>query len=172
MTYDLWKGMATMSVTARGPLIILLAFASAAQAAQAVFWASDPVQPDETVLVQGCDLAGATVEMARLEDDIRPPPADPAVAKWSPVPVLQGGDQSLKFVVPAGWKPGVFAFRLSVGGVASAPHLLNAPEPWWMQGDRGGSASPAGWLRVQGKSLGRDKAGRRGSNRSTATRWS
>ena len=31
-----------------------------------IFWASDPVGPDETVLVQGSDFEGATVELQNL----------------------------------------------------------------------------------------------------------
>jgi hypothetical protein len=31
-----------------------------------IFWASDPVGPDETVLVQGSEFAGAKVELSRL----------------------------------------------------------------------------------------------------------
>lgn len=120
-----------------------------------VFWASDPVRPDETVLVQGSDFgAGATVEMARLEDGKASAPSDKLeIAKWTPVPVLQGSEQALKFVVPAAWKAGVFAYRVKAGTALTKPKLLNAPDAWWVQGDEGPAASPGGWLRVMGKSL-------------------
>ena len=111
-------------------------------------------------MLHGSDLAGtaATVEMARLEDADAAgasKPADKAVdtKAWTRVPVLQGDEQTLKFVVPANWRPGVYACRISAGGGASDVLLLNAPDPWWVQGDEGDAASPGGWLRVMGKSL-------------------
>ncbi|MCU0982999.1 MAG: hypothetical protein MUF25_27880 [Pirellulaceae bacterium] len=39
------------------------------------------------------------------------------------------------------------------GEALSEPVILNAPEPWWWNGDGGETASPGGWLRVFGKSL-------------------
>ncbi|MFI5380467.1 MAG: hypothetical protein ACHRHE_14305 [Tepidisphaerales bacterium] len=123
-------------------------------AAPRIFWASDPVRPDETVLLQGSGLDQATVEMARLEDaPATTPVAGGKIEKWTPVPVLQGSEQSLKFLVPAAWPMGVFACRVTAGGATSEPVILNAPDPWWVQGDEGESASPGGWLRVMGKSL-------------------
>ena len=122
-----------------------------------VFWASAPVRPDETVLVQGSDLGpNAVVEMARLGDEPtkEPGPTDiKLIRKWTAVPVLQASDESLKFAVPAAWEPGVFAYRIQVGKTVTEPKLLNQPDPWWVQGDEGEAASPGGWLRVLGKSL-------------------
>lgn len=130
-----------------------------------VFWASDPVRPGETVMVHGSDLGDAatpaTVEMARFDDgDPAAAPTTPATRPaapdhWARVPVLQAGDdgRTLKFAVPAAWQPGVFACRVTAGGSASDPVLVNAPDPWWVQGDEGEAASPGGWLRVFGKSL-------------------
>lgn len=121
-----------------------------------VFWASDPVRPDETVLVQGDELANIEVEIARLDDlPIGKPSGTLEVKQWTRVPVLQGSDQSLKFIVPYKEKLGIFAWRLvkDKEKFASSPQLLNAPDVWWVQGDLGASAHPGGWLRVQGKSL-------------------
>ncbi len=124
-------------------------------AAPQVFWASDPVRPDETVLLQGSDFGSAAiVEATRLDDGQATAPAGVVkVKEWTRVPVLQASDCSLKFVVPADWKVGVFACRVTAGGATSAPVLVNAPDAWWMQGDRGASATPGGWLRIFGKSL-------------------
>ena len=147
-----------------GPLRVLAALllvvgpSTAALAAPQVFWASDPVKPGETVLLQGSDFSAATVEAARLDD---PPPHGPAraadIEQWTAVPILQASDCSLKFALPANWKPGVFACRVKDRQAALAPAsaavLLNAPDPWWIQGDEGGQATPGGWLRVCGKSL-------------------
>ena len=120
-----------------------------------VFWASAPVRPNETVLLQGSDLGGAAVvEAARLDDGEAAEPAAAAKVKtWTRLPLVQQSDCSLKFTLPAGWKPGVFACRVIAGGSASSPVLLNAPDPWWMQGDSGQSATSGGWLRIFGKSL-------------------
>lgn len=141
------------------PFLALLAalFAIAVEAAEPrVFWASDPVRPDETVLVHGSDLgsAHAVVEMARLDDTASATPGEMSQLKdWTSLPVLQGSEQSLKFVVPAAFKPGVFAYRITVSGQTTQPLLLNAPDPWWLQGDEGEAATPGGWLRVMGSSL-------------------
>ncbi len=124
-----------------------------------VFWASDPVRPNETVLLQGNDFgSAAVVEVLRLSDAIGIDPVARDGAKgWARLPVLQASDCSLKFVLPGDWKMGVFACRVTSGGTASAPVLINAPDPWWLQGDRGASATPGGWLRVLGKSLAFDQ---------------
>ena len=124
-------------------------------AAPQVFWASDPVGPNETVLLQGDGFGSvAVVEVTRLEDG-KPTAAAAAsdLNGWTRVPVLQASDCSLKFALPADWKMGVFACRVTSGGAPSAAVLINAPDAWWVQGDRGASATPGGWLRVLGKSL-------------------
>jgi hypothetical protein len=151
--------MATFRLLVAWPLRTLAAallavlLTAAAPAGPKIFWASDPVRPDETVLLQGCDFAGASVEVARLADD---PSAAGGVAEsplWTRVPALQANESSLKFVLPACAKPGIFACRVKAGGAASPPVLLNAPDPWWVQGDEGLAATPGGWLRIFGKSL-------------------
>ena len=141
--------------------LIVLALASPTQAVEppVIYWASDPVRPDETVLLHGSDLSGPglQVEVARLGDDAAaaaPPPA----SAWVHVDALQAGSQSLKCVIPAAFKPGIFALRLALTGAAPAIALLNAPDPWWLQADEGEVGTPGGWLRVFGKSL--DTGGR------------
>ncbi len=139
-------------------LILTASFALPAAAAPHVFWASDPIRPDETVLLQGCDFAGAVVEVVRLDDAT---PSGPAKAwPWTAVPVLQASDCSLKFALPADWPLGVFACRVKTGQTSSDATLLNAPDPWWLQGDEGQRATPGGWLRVLGKSLYFDRPAR------------
>lgn len=135
----------------------LAAFGQISRAAPQVFWASDPVRPNETVLLQGADFAGQPrVEVTRLADGDATAPAgagDVGTAAWTAAAVLQGSDCSLKFALPADWKMGVFACRVTAAGATSAPVWINAPDPWWVQGDRGAACSPGGWLRVFGKSL-------------------
>jgi hypothetical protein len=108
-----------------------------------IFWASDPVKPDETVLVQGSDFEGAKVEVQQLGRD----------KKWSAIPIAQGSDSSLKFIVPADWAQGVYALKVTgKDGKASKEWLINSPDVWWVQGDEGEAATPGGWLRAFGKS--------------------
>jgi hypothetical protein len=137
------------------PALLLLAAVGVAQAPR-VLWASDPVGPDETVLLIGEGLAAdCRVEVARLADGAAPP--DDAPLSLPPGATtsegLQPSGQSLKFVLPQALQPGVFAYRVVGAGGASEPQLLNQAAAWWAQGDQGTSASPGGWLRVQGKCL-------------------
>ena len=121
-------------------------------------WASDPIRPDETVLLRGGGFgAQPAVEFARLED------GDPTAAKlptltWVTLPALQPTDDALKFIIPADARPGVFACRVVTGGAKSNPVLLNRPDVWWLQGDAGTGATPGGWLRIFGKCLGCEAA--------------
>lgn len=141
-----------------GPIVTLaILICGHVLAGPVVFWASDPVQPDETVVLLGDGLAaGCAVEMARLADGPAAKAADGAaltVDGWTAVRVLQAGRQSVKAVVPADWPAGVYAVRVRVGGETSAPLLVNAPDPWWVQADEGRAGTPGGWLRVFGKCL-------------------
>lgn len=143
---------------------------TAAWADPRVFWASEPALPNETVLLQGHDLEGATVELARLSEvgseakgrsTAAPPPATAiapeaaaqGVKAWTSPPVLQSSPQSLKFVLPPKDDPGVYLLRVKREGKTSPPILLNAPNVWWTQGDLGPGASPGGWLRIFGTAL-------------------
>ena len=118
-------------------------------AAPQIIQASDPVRPDETVLVTGEGFANdSKAELAIMPDR---PGAEPQ--KWEEIKPLQCENQSLKFVVPKTWKQGVWMCRVKQGGFASKPVVLNAPSAWWWNGDEGEAATPGGWLRVFGKSL-------------------
>lgn len=120
----------------------------AAAASPQIFWASDPVRPGETVLLIGEGLSTeAVVEIAQVER------IEPAAPSWTTVKPLQAGPRSAKAVVPADWKMGLFACRVRIGDAVSNQLLVNAPDPWWWQGDGGQTASPGGRLRVFGKSL-------------------
>ena len=136
---------------------LVLLTAGCVMAAPTVFWASDPVGPDETVLAMGGGFGSApVVEVGRLRDDVK---AFGMVNLWSlvekpaTVKPLQVSDHSLKFVLPSPLKPGMFAFRVKSGAEVSSVRMLNAPEVWWLQGDLGESASPGGWMRLFGTCL-------------------
>lgn len=135
---------------------VLAILATAAVAAPAVYWASDPVRPGETVLACGSGFgAKPTVSVGRLAD--KPAGVPPAAKLLFPTDaraatLYQPGDESVKFGLPGDVKPGVFAYRLTgAGGEVTA--LLNAPVVWWAQGDRGLTASPGGWVGAFGRNL-------------------
>ena len=145
-------GVLFLAVSAAGADV----FVTAGTALPQISWASDPVRPDETVLLRGCGFGSRpAVEFARL-DDGAPSLAKQTALAWVTLPVLQPGDDALKFVIPSDARPGVFACRVVADGARSEPVLLNRPDVWWQQGDAGPAASPGGWLRIFGKCLGSD----------------
>lgn len=129
--------------------------------APVITWFSDPVGPDETVMLAGWNLGEGVIELRRLEDAS----SDRSTCngnglsgsgenRWTVIrPILQQAD-SLHFVVPAGFAAGVYACRLRRGDWTSNIVRLNAPDVWWMQGDAGSQATSGGWLRLFGKCLG------------------
>ena len=66
---------------------------------------------------------------------------------------LQVSDHSIKLVIPPTFKPGLFAFRVRNGAEVSPVRVVNAPDVWRLQGDKGEAASPGGWVRLFGKCL-------------------
>lgn len=113
---------------------------SPALAQDHIFWASEPVRPNETVLLAGDDLDKATqVRIRRIGS-----------GKWQSVVPLQSSSKCLKFVVPAEWKNGVYECEVKGSGWTQTL-LLNDAEVWWTQGDGGSFATPGGSLRVFGK---------------------
>ncbi|MEY2600124.1 MAG: hypothetical protein RLZZ142_2383 [Verrucomicrobiota bacterium] len=140
------------------PLIFLLCGTlEHASAVPTIFHASDPVRPNETVLVTGDSFGeGATVELA-------PIPAEAAalgdagqlsqIAGWMTIDPVQRGERALKFVVPQQWVQGAWVCRVRCAGEVSLPVILNRPSVWWWNGDMGETASPGGWIRAFGKAL-------------------
>ena len=123
------------------PPLVLLLVAQVALAAPHVFWVSDPVRPGEAVVVIGDGLAGAQVRVGPL-----------ATRALQPVPTIQPANGSLKFVVPAGLKPGLLACSLSTPE-GQVERVLNAPQLWWAQGEGAVAPPPGARLRVFGKNL-------------------
>jgi hypothetical protein len=129
--------------------------AAAVSARVAIDWASHPVEADETVLLLGGTFSETSVvtvaphttttsgiDTVPLTLSSNGNRNSAAVA----VPVVQASEGSIKFVLPAAQPAG--QWDVSVDG--SAPFTLNAPEPWWVMGDRARTATPGGWLRVFG----------------------
>ncbi len=121
-----------------------------------VFWASQPVAPDETILVTsgGSDI-GTTAELARLTDGDpgSPPGTTAAPAAWTSITPHTATPRSVTITVPAGWTPGIYALRLKHGGTIGPLRLVNSPDPWFVAGDRGETASPGGTITVAGNCL-------------------
>ncbi|MCK9618775.1 MAG: hypothetical protein M0R21_13185 [Lentimicrobiaceae bacterium] len=122
-----------------------------------IIWASSPVGPDETVMIQAGDFSNtATIQLARVKDS---KPGNPerenilAINDWVEVEILQRSSSNLKCVVPAIWKPGIYACRIVDGETFSDTIFLNGPKVWWSQGENGETSSPGGWLRIVGNCL-------------------
>lgn len=122
-----------------------------------VFWVSQPVNADETLLITAGNLvAGSTtVELAQLgdEDPGDPPGPAPTISNWTSLTPLTSTNRSLTATVPANWSNGVYALRLRNGGNTDTIRLVNAPDPWFVQGDLGDAAMPGGSFTVAGTAL-------------------
>lgn len=117
---------------------------------------SKPVRPGETALVTGEDFGpSAKIEIARLDDGPAGQPGGTPDLRLNPrtIAAVQSTHTSVKFVLPDDLPLGLFACRIAGEKGASAPALVNSPDPWWAQGDAGECASPGGWLRVFGNCL-------------------
>ena len=134
------------TVAARAIAVAFITCWAAAAGAQApaVIWVSQPVEPGETVMVYGgpwTDVKG--IELSGPERrTVRP---------------LKATDDCLSFVYPADWPLAAFTARVTSGAAGSVEFRVNAPDVWWLQGDAGRSASPGGWLRAFGRSIGYHK---------------
>lgn len=137
--------------------VIIFFAASARPGLQPVIiWASSPVKPNETVLIQAGKFSeNATVELSRLKDNKpgQPDASKPEIKDWISAEILQRGVSSLKCLVPAKWKPGIYACRINDGGIYSEPIFLNAAKTWWVQGNQGETSTPGGWIRLVGVCL-------------------
>jgi hypothetical protein len=117
-----------------------------------VFWASDPIAPGEIALLVGEDFgAHPVVSIRRLSDEDRRQHeiADEAATQ---IEAAESSSRSIKLKVPESWENGIFEVEVhGEGGTAKAS--LNAPNPYWMQGNLGVQASPGGWLRLFGRNI-------------------
>ena len=115
----------------------------------AIFWHSDPVGPNETLVIAGGNFApDAVVELCAV------PGGDLGERAWTAVKPLQANATSLKALIPAAWPTGIYACRVKQGEQLSKTVFVNAPDVWWKQGDEGVDRSrQGGWLRILGKCL-------------------
>ncbi len=125
-------------------------------AAPMPFWASQPALPDDTVLVTGGAMSSAVSgELMQVPDWPRGGPLDAGgpVPDWMAVPLATATSRSVTFTIPAEWTQGVYAFRMSEGGASGRPILVNRPDPWFVLGDGGATATPGGQITVAGTAL-------------------
>lgn len=136
--------------------LILLVAAGPGGSAPVVFWASDPVQPDDTVLVAGSGFGSTPgVALLRLSDGNPGTPATRTSWRGKPLALspVQPSDTSVKFLLPKTLRPGVYLFRVKGADGVTKPVRLNAPTVYWLQGDAGTPATPGGWVRLFGRCL-------------------
>jgi len=120
-----------------------------------IFWLSTPVGPGETVVVMGDQLGDhSVVEMAMAGAQ------KSTELVWHGLEMLQSSEQCLKALIPRTWSHGVYTCRVRRGGDISNSLLANAPTSWWWNGDSGSHATPGGWVRLFGKSLGKTGSSR------------
>lgn len=121
-----------------------------------IFWASDQVRPGEAAMVLGERFGDSpSVETVRLPDGRAKKPTQERFVwpkRGTKAESLQANVQSVKFVVPATFTPGLFAVRI-VTRDGAVERVLNRPQVWWVQGDGGTTATPGGWVRAFGKNL-------------------
>ena len=119
-----------------------------------IFWFSEPVRPNDAVLLAGSDLqAVTTIEVRRLGNtSLTAAKNRTAPGSYRAVKPLQATVQSLKFILPATLKMGAYECVVKSPGW-SQTIVLNTPHVWWMQGNHGTFSTPGGSLRVFGNSL-------------------
>ncbi|MBA3042933.1 MAG: right-handed parallel beta-helix repeat-containing protein [Alphaproteobacteria bacterium] len=151
MTFKSASALAQQLSAIMGVAVAFLMLGGTAGAAPTVFWASDPVKPGQTVQLTGIDLDRVeAVEVSRLSDAIGGTGTVDPLPR--PAEVLSKTENTLSFVVPSGLEPGVYSATLTS---TEAPVVvqLNAPDVYWIQGDRGPAASAGGWLRISGRNI-------------------
>eukprot|EP01052_Picozoa_sp_SAG31_P022419 SAG31_NODE_1782_length_7281_cov_5.022139_8_plen_368_part_00 len=142
-----------MRTSAAAPLMLLLMMLLQLDASTAagptnitLLWCSDPIRPNETLMVQyGSDAV---------------PLPDPSVL----LKPLSGGQQAVltpslitnhtvAFVLPPDTSVDAYEVTVTAGGATSNTIVANKPAVWWVQGDGGKAATAGGWLRAFGHGL-------------------
>lgn len=122
-----------------------------------VFWASDPVGPNETIMVQGDQLDGETVmQVAPLVNGAAGTEhreVDFATLKYVDLESVQPSAQTGKYIVPEKFEQAIYAIRPVRGDEVGKTLLVNAPDPWWLQGDLVKTSTTGSLFCVYGKCL-------------------
>ena len=117
----------------------------------ALFWCVADVWPGETLL---CAL-GQRLPIGTGNLTLRIAPSGNATTALEAAATLSPSGDAVSAVVPAVAPAGAYIVQLlgDDGSELSETFLVNAPELWWAQGDRGAAASPGGWIRLFGRGL-------------------
>ena len=117
----------------------------------ALFWCVADVRPGETLL---CAL-GQRLPIGTGNLTLRIAPSGNATTALEAAATLSPSGDAVSAVVPAVAPVGAYSVQLlgDGGSELSETFLVNAPELWWAQGDRGAAASPGGWIRLFGRGL-------------------
>jgi hypothetical protein len=139
--------------------LCLLALAHLCSAVPAITWASFPVFPNETVLLQGSGFHESSANELAISISCLSNKLKSVVVKPLPDQTSAG---SLKFIIPADFPVDAYSINVRSTPVLGNPSeqasnsnifMLNTPELWWAQGDLGNASTPNGWVRIFGRSL-------------------
>ncbi len=119
-----------------------------------VFWLSDPVSPDETVLLAGSQLNATTKAVVQRISDIASS-TEARRAGSVEVPIIQPTTYSIKFKIPAEFGPGIYRYSLLLSGGGHLDGFINRPNIWWVQGAPGVSLAAGEIVHVFGRNIGR-----------------
>ena len=126
----------------------LLLTAAARPSNVTLLWCSDPVRPNETLMVQyGSDIVPLPDPMVHL----KPLSGGQQAVLLTPSLVT---NHTVAFVLPADIGVDAYEVTLTAGGATSNTIVANQPALWWLQGDGGSAATAGGWLRAFGHGLG------------------
>jgi hypothetical protein len=120
-----------------------------------VFWACDPVGPDQTLMMFGHGLRDGQVRATRLADTepAVPPAPQLTTGGGERLPLVEGNAECLKASIPESWKLGLYAVWVETPSGAGLSRVLNRAETWWLMGERGRIAGPHDEVRVFGKNF-------------------
>jgi hypothetical protein len=116
---------------------------AAASAAPTIFWGSDPVGPNQTVIVAGTRLPAAplvVVNAGTSNHTIKP---------------SQVTATAVKFTLPSDINLAAYSVQVCDDSDNSCSNSLNLnnADLWWTFGDAGNSSTSGGWLRIFGSCL-------------------
>lgn len=121
----------------------IAAVAASGYTGPAIYWASSPVRPGETVVLTGEGLEGTqTVRFraaGKTQFEVKPHTVTPGCVMAE----IPAGTDAEDLLCEAGGKE-----------TFSNPLPVNMPEVWWWLGDQGERVTPGGGLRLFGQSLG------------------
>jgi len=135
-----------------------LFWSCAANAAPAVYWASDPVRPGQTAMVVGHDLGSiARVTISRVNDDSSRTENDDssrteATDHAAPVTPIQNNAGSVYLPIPGSLEMGVFKFQIETDHGAVTGYL-NRPVLYWGQAVNKSQKAGERELRLFGRSV-------------------